>query len=120
LPFTTQLRKRFRKRGDEVKKVFKKVCITNDVGGTEYLPEGRYEVEIEEEWDDYETGIHYKGKLVRKTAINRARKAGTTGYKLEHYASRYGSESEIAKSAAKAAKEFDPATVYASEFDEIK
>ena len=102
-----------------MRKFFSKVTITNDVGGTTALPEGRYEVEVGKGWDDYETGAHFKGKLVKKADIAVARKAGTTGYKPEHYAERYGESSEVARRAAEAAKTFDPKTVYASEFDEI-
>ena len=56
----------------------KHVCIRNDVGGTEFLPKGRYRVEITRGWDDYETGRRLVGKLLDKEDVKTAVKVGTT------------------------------------------
>jgi hypothetical protein len=80
--------------------LLKKVCIENDLGGTEILPKGKYKIIVTKQWDDYECGIRGIGTLVNKKDIEVSRKAGTTIYTPK--------------------KKFHPETVYWSEFDIIE
>lgn len=56
------------------------LCISNDLGGTQEMPAGRYRVRLEKSWDDYEIGGRCIGFLVDAKDIETARKVGTTGY----------------------------------------
>ena len=103
--------------GMEVKTVtVREVSILNDTGGTEILPKGRYKVAVTRTWDDYETGGHGAGRLVRDEDIAVARKAGTTGYTPKDFG-KYGEKMHM--EVVKAAREFDPAKVYFSFFDVV-
>lgn len=95
----------------------KEVCITNDCGGTEILPKGKYEVQVQKSWHDYETGGRGIGKLLDKRDIEKACRIGTTKFTPDDY-KKYGEKAvaEIKKSK----KSFDPSKVYFSSFDIIK
>jgi len=105
--------------GDEVIAVAGQfsVCITNDVGGTENLPKGRYRVRLTKQWNDYETGQVLHGELIEKDDIAKARKAGTTPWTPEHYRKEYPANPGLALRAAKAKKEFNPKKVFFSGFN---
>lgn len=57
-------------------------CVTfsNDVGGTEFMPAGRFRVRIVKTFEDYETGQVVHGELLEAKDRARAKKAGTTGF----------------------------------------
>lgn len=55
------------------------VSIINDQGGTGFLPEGEYEVELIRAWDDYEIGGRAEGVLTDPAQIELSRQAGRTG-----------------------------------------
>jgi hypothetical protein len=63
------------------------VCMDNDLRGTGSMPTGRYYVEVERSWHDYETGGRMVGRLVYASDKLIAKQAGTTGYGAEgtHY-----------------------------------
>ncbi len=56
------------------------VYFNNDVGGTSALPAGRYRVQVDRSWDDYETGVRVVGTLLDEADIETAIKTGTTGH----------------------------------------
>jgi hypothetical protein len=56
------------------------VGITNDQGGSSFLPEGSYRVRVTRAWDDDEIGGRAEGVLVDPADIETAREAGTTGF----------------------------------------
>lgn len=68
--------------GDEVQLVAKRmydICFSNDQGGTESAPPGKYWVTVEKVWHDYETGWRATGRLNGQQATRKLRKLGTTG-----------------------------------------
>lgn len=89
------------------------VMVTNDVGGGSFLPPGKYRIRVIKGWYDYENGKNYKCQLIHDADVEKARKAGTTGHAGP---TETDSEERNAK-LTKAAKEFDPHTVYVSEFE---
>ena len=97
-------------------KLFSTATIHNDVGGTTRLPEGRYRVEVDREWDDYETGGHISGLLVDDEAIEIARTEGTTGRTPEDYKDYPYRADKVAEHQ----KTWNPTRVFCSEFEEIK
>jgi hypothetical protein len=56
------------------------VSINNDVGGTEFLPKGRYRVKIVHSFEDYEVGQRLHGHLLDEKDRAVAKKVGTTKY----------------------------------------
>lgn len=56
------------------------IMIINDVGGSSFLPPGRYKVRVVHGFDDDETGLRLHGELMDEKDVKVARKAGTTGY----------------------------------------
>jgi hypothetical protein len=85
------------------------VHITNNVGGTAYLPVGYYRVRLLESWYDDETGMRCIGELLDPKDIETARKAGTTRFTPEDYR-KYGQKRY--EETAKAAREFNPARIH--------
>ena len=90
------------------------VLIVNDVGGTVDLPLGTYRVRLLRSVYDYETGVNCTGQLLNPDDIQKARAAGTTGFRPDDYR-KYGNEHY--KRTLKAADEFDPSRVYFSDWD---
>lgn len=76
------------------------VMIQNEVGGSSFLPPGRYRVRVVHGFDDYETGRRLHGLLLDVKDVATARKVGTA---------KYPSTSEIPK--------FEPEKVYFSADD---
>jgi hypothetical protein len=89
--------------------------IFNDVGGTNMLPIGEYEVRISDFKIDDETGLIAKGKLTNPKDLELARETGTSGFSPEHYL-KY-SNPKLYLGAKLAADKFDPSIVYISEWD---
>lgn len=56
------------------------VTFSNDVGGTEFMPPGRYHVRIVKTFEDYETGQVVHGELLEGKDRARAKRKGTTGF----------------------------------------
>jgi len=83
------------------------IMILNDVGGSSWLPPGRYKVRVVHGFDDYETGRNLHGELVDEKDIAIARKAGTTGYAKKAKNARKGLEL-----IDRDQKEFNPKKVY--------
>lgn len=71
------------------------VMIQNEVGGSSWLPPGRYRVRVVHGFDDYETGRQLHGVLLDAQDVATARNVGT---------SKYPSTPKIEK--------FDPGKVY--------
>lgn len=85
------------------------IMILNDVGGSSYLPPGRYKVRVVHGFDDEETGRRLHGELVDEKDIAIARKAGTTGYAGKVKGARSGLEL-----IDRDQKEYNPKKVYFS------
>lgn len=68
------------------------IMILNDVGGSSFLPPGRYKVRVTYGFDDDETGRRLHGELVDEKDIEISRKAGTTGHAKEGKRARTGLE----------------------------
>ncbi len=94
------------------KQILNTVSIKNDVGGTGELPIGNYRVQITKTWHDYETGQRCIATLLDPKDIEVSRKAGTTGYTADHYLKYKDKNPSLYADAVKAAKEYDPSTVY--------
>ncbi len=92
--------------------------ILNDIGGSTMLPQGRYRIKVESTFYDEETGIRIIGHLTEKLDIERARREGTTGFKPEYFKSN-GYHKGVYQKMKKKFNEFNPAKVYAGEFDVI-
>lgn len=62
------------------------MSFTNNVGGTEHLPKGRYLVRLNDRgFHDYETGAVLHGNLVDEKDIETARRIGTSEYGSEYW-----------------------------------
>lgn len=85
------------------------IMIFNDVGGSSFLPPGRYKVRVVHGFDDYETGVRLHGELLDEKDIEIARKAGTTGYAGKVKGARSGLEL-----IDRDQKKFNPKKVYFS------
>ena len=66
------------------------VMILNDVGGSNWLPPGRYRVRVTHGFHDYETGDRLHGELLDEKDVKLARKIGTTGHAKEAKGARLG------------------------------
>jgi hypothetical protein len=85
------------------------LSIRNDVGGSAYLPPGRYRIRLLRTTYDYETGWRCTGDLLDHAQIEIARNVGTTGFTPDDYG-KYGLERVAA--VFDAAQQFNPARVY--------
>ena len=103
--------KKIYESGDVI--IANQIEFDNNVGGTVLL-EGTFKVRLASGSNDYETGITFKGKLFRKSDIEKTRKAGTTSFTPENYKHFEKSHYE---GVVKAFQNFDPTKVYVSEFD---
>jgi hypothetical protein len=56
------------------------VATRNDVGGTEKIPDGEYDVIVIKAWWDYETGDRYHGQVVKQADVDRIAAATATPY----------------------------------------
>lgn len=70
--------------------------------------------EITSSFNDNETGYKYEGKLLDNDLIAAFKRIGTSGYKPEDY-KKYGNE--FYEEVKLAARDYNPATIYFSEFD---
>lgn len=90
------------------------VTLTNDMGGTQEMPKGRYKVRIVEAWEDDETGQRMRGELLDEKAVAKARKAGTTPFTPKVIGKQWP---KVGKEVARTKKAFNPKIVYFSEFN---
>jgi len=96
----------------------RRLSITNNNGGTTFLPEGRYLVELVYGFEDEETGTVRHGRLLREEDIQVARKVGTCEYDSEYWRKRVEGpdakphDRDHLRRVLEAEKNFDPSYVY--------
>lgn len=77
------------------------------------------EVEVLDNYYDYETGYRYKGKLINKDLKEKFNEIGITGFKPEDYIKKHATK-EAYETAKEASKNYNPEIIYFSEFDVVK
>jgi len=98
--------------------IVKSLSVTNDVGGTTTV-NGRFRVSVLSSSYDYETGKHYKVRLLDSNDVETVHAKATTGFTPDSYKQYMKVNPDLYYSALKAQKEFDPSLAYVSEFDVI-